>query len=1263
MGRNTYDLEDTPEKKAGVLDNVEFVKEENQDENFEDKREYSFHQLYRFATRFDLFLLTLGLLSAVGTGIVQPLNTILFGNLAGDIINYAAAINNNESTTEDIQTATDTFMESIRYFAIMNSLIGVAMFVFSYISTETFNYSALRQIFRVRSEYLRKVLNQDVAWYDLHQTGDFASRMSEDISKFEDGIGEKVPMFLNFQVVFVASLVVAFIHGWELALICLSSLPASMLALGVIAGLTAKLAKKELDAYSAAGSVAEEVLSNIRTVVAFGGQKKEIERYDKSLIFAKNNNIKRSMFAAIGFGLLWFIIYSSYALAFWYGVKLILDERGTPDPTYTPANMVTVFFSVMTGSMNFAIASPYIEAFGISKAAGNRIFQVIDSVPEINLSKDNGEKIDNLKGNIKFRKVHFQYPSRKEAKILQGLDLDIDAGETVALVGTSGCGKSTVVQLIQRFYDPVEGEVYIDGKNLRDLDLTWLRNNIGVVGQEPVLFGTTIKENILFGNRKATEEDIKNAAKKANAHEFIKALPNGYDTLVGERGAQLSGGQKQRIAIARALVRNPAILLLDEATSALDNHSEAKVQAALDSASKECTTIIVAHRLSTIRGANKIVVISDGCVVEQGTHDELMALKSEYYSLVTTQVQSNEILARSESRYSDVKFDDDKDNVSLKKEQLEPEDNEEDMNLDKKDSVIEVMKMNSPEWPHILIGCIGAIVMGCAMPVIAVLFGDILGTLSTGDDDTVRREANRICLYFVIAGVVSGINTFLQMFMFGIAGEKLTKRIRSQMFQAMLQQEIGYFDRKANGVGALCARLSGDAASVQGATGQRIGTILQSIATLVLAVTLSMYYEWRLGLLAMAFTPLILIATFFERRNTSNLNDSRNESLQKSVKIAVEGVGNVRTVASLGCEETFHQMYMTELSQYHKKNLLSTHWRSAVFGLSRSLMFFAYAACMYYGGFLIRDGLSYENVFKVSQALIMGTVSIANALAFTPNFTKGIEAAKKVRELLTRIPEIRDSPHSRDKDEAKGDITYQAIHFAYPTRQSIEVLKGLDLSVLQNKTVALVGPSGCGKSTIIQMTERFYDPSFGEIFLDQDELKSVTLHSLRSYLGIVSQEPNLFNKTIAENIAYGDNSREVEMSEIIEVAKNANIHNFVSALPTGYDTKLGEKGTQLSGGQKQRIAIARALVRNPKILLLDEATSALDAESEKVVQAALENAKKGRTCIIIAHRLTTIQDADLICVINAGIIAEMGTHSELLQKRGLYYKLHSHQPS
>ncbi|XP_018319200.1 multidrug resistance protein 1 [Agrilus planipennis] len=1217
----------------------------------------SFSQLYRFSTGLDKIVLIIGVLGCMGSGVCQPLNMLLFGNLAGDMATFGYAINQGNAS----QAVFDQFLDNVINFAIYNTIVGAVMFVSSYLSIALFNYSALRQGYKIRTLFFEKVLNQDIGWYDVNQTGDIASRMSEDLNKFEDGIGEKVAHFTHMMFTFLGCVILALVKGWELALICLTSLPVTMVCIGIIAVVTSKVAKKELDAYAMAGAIAEEVLSTIRTVIAFGGQKKELARYEEQLIFARKNNIRRSTLSGMGFGLLWFFIYASYALAFWYGVRLVLSGNGT----YDVATMVTVFFSVMQGSMNFGMASPYIEAFGISRGSAAKLFYVIDNEPVINQSKSRGKELNHVKGKITFKNVKFNYPSRSNVKILQGVNLEVEPGQTVAFVGSSGCGKSTCIQMIQRFYDPSEGEILLDGENLKNINLTSLRNNFGVVGQEPVLFGTTIGENIKYGNKSATQEDIERAARKANAHGFIKKLPQGYDTLVGERGAQLSGGQKQRIAIARALVREPSVLLLDEATSALDTNSEAKVQAALDAASKSCTTIVVAHRLSTIRNANKIFVFSNGVVVEEGNHSELMEKKGHYYNLVMTQVSGPELEDLQSSKRNGVAFRQQSSVMSSEPDEDDDkiiyDDNEFEMKPSTS-SLWSIIQFNAPEWWQIVIGCLASTFVGFAMPIFAILFGDILGVLSNTDEDYVRSQTNTYSLYFVVTGIVTGVSTFLQISMFSIAGEKLVERLRKELFGAMMRQEIGWFDDKKNGVGNLCARLSSEASSVQGATGQRIGTILQSIATIGLAIGLSMYYQWKLGLVALTFSPIILLAMFFHARMNHVENLEEGSSKEAAAKIAVEAVSNIRTVASLSAEKLFYQLYVSELLPYHKKSLRNIHIRALVMALARSIMFFAFACCMYYGGTLVyNEGLQYETVLKVSQALIMGTVSIANALAFTPNFQKGFKAAAQIFELLNRQPAVRDAQNASADTWDTGNINYSKIEFRYPTRPDIKVLKGLDLSIMNGKTVALVGPSGCGKSTIIQLLERFYDPANGTVNVDGTDIRTMQLRTLRSQLGIVSQEPNLFDRTIGENIAYGDNDRIVTTDEIIEAAKKANIHSFIASLPLGYDTRLGEKGTQLSGGQKQRVAIARALIRNPKVLLLDEATSALDNESEKIVQKALDDAREGRTCISIAHRLTTIKDADLICVINNGVVVEQGSHSQLMKMRGLYEKLYTMQ--
>jgi len=1034
-----------------------------------------------------------------------------------------------------------------------------------------------------------------------------------------------------------------------------------------------------MEAYGIAGAIAEQVLSSIRTVIAFGGQDSEAKRYSSNLIYAKNINVKRGFLTGLGFGFLWFCIYASYALAFWFGVGLVLEERDVPDDeaVYTPTTMVTVFFGVMMASMNLGMTSPFIEAFSIAKGAGAKVFSVIDRVSPINSWSTDGKCPEQMEGNISFRDVHFEYPTRSDVKVLQGLNLDINVGEKVALVGSSGCGKSTCIQLIQRFYDPRQGTVMVDGDDVKELNVAWLRKHIGVVGQEPILFNTTISENIGFGAEGATEKDIEDAAREANAHDFISKLPMGYKTLVGERGAQLSGGQKQRIAIARALVRKPIILLLDEATSALDTSSESKVQKALDKVSRGRTTVIVAHRLSTIRTADKIVVISDGRVVEQGTHEELLTQKGHYHALVTAQ-HLNTIDGMENGNKKESEDQEDRKlgrlmstvsrTSSTGSASHTHEDERTPMVEDAEEeepppiSMLTILKKNMPEWPYILMGSVGAIVTGFAMPIFGVLFGDIIGVMALEDNDAVREGTNEYSVYFVIAGISVGIGTFVQIFTFGVAGEKLTMRLRGEMFETMLRQEVAWFDIKSNSSGSLCARLSGDASSVQGATGQRVGIVLQSIATMGLGLGLALYFVWRLGLVTMCFIPVILLAQYFFLKIARGETLNNQKALEKSTKLAVEAVGNIRTVAGLGREKTFHQLYMSELLPAYKQSQRNTHIRGFVFGMARSVMFFAYATAMYYGGQLVvEDGVEIQDILKTAQALIMSTMSIANAMGFAPNFQKGLTAASHIFHLLNRKPQIYDPPDDGRNWQAEGYVSYEKIEFFYPTRPNIQVLQGLNVDVLKGQTVALVGHSGCGKSTCIQLLVRFYDPVSGAVNIDGHDVSSVSLRSLRLQLGIVSQEPVLFDRTISENIAYGDNSRTVPISEIIEAAKQANIHNFITSLPLGYETRMGEKGTQLSGGQKQRVAIARALIRNPRILLLDEATSALDTESEKVVQEALDKAKEGRTCITIAHRLSTIQDADVIFVINKGQVAEMGTHGELLAKHGLYYKLCSMQ--
>ncbi|XP_026765038.2 ATP-dependent translocase ABCB1-like isoform X1 [Galleria mellonella] len=1205
----------------------------------------SFFTLFRYATQKDKIYITVALLFSIASGCSMPINTILFASLLENMVLYKFSI--DAGFPDD-----DGFLSAIKSFAIWNSVVGALVVILSYSATVLMNKAAYNQIYKVRQEYLKAALNQDFEYFDTHKTGDFASKMTSDVVKLEDGIGEKFATFLFYQAAFLSSIIMALVKGWKLALLCLISFPVTLLLVGVAGVVASKLSKKEAVASGKAGNIAEEVISSVRTVYAFSGQEKELDRYGDHIQTVRQINIKKGLFNGLAMGTLFFCIFCAYAMSFWFGYKLIVEDD------YEISDMIAVFFGVMMGSANFGISSTLMEVFGMASGAGAQIFNLIDNVPTINPLLNQGTVPKTIKGNIELNNVFFHYPSRPDIPILKGVSLTVKHGQTVALVGHSGCGKSTIIQLISRYYDVIDGNVRIDNNDVRHLSVRWLREQIGLVGQEPVLFNTTIRENIRYGREDATDSEIEQCARQANAHQFIMKLPNGYDTLVGERGASLSGGQKQRIAIARALIRNPRILLLDEATSALDNASEAKVQKALDKAQEGRTTIVVAHRLSTIRNVDVIYVFKAGTVVEVGNHEELIKKKGHYYDMIMMQSAPGADIDNVEkpnlTRELSVRSnkDDEDEYVEEKMNEKDKEEHVPDI------SFWEVIKLNKPEWKSVTAASVCSLMSGFAMPVLAIILGDFVGVLSNENEDEVAAEVRKYALIFVGVGVFSGITNFITVFFYGIAGEHLTERLRRLMFQKLLQQEIGFYDDKNNSTGALCAKLSGEAAAVQGATGQRIGTVLQALGTFGFALGLALFYEWRVGLVAFTFAPIMAAILYKEGRMVSAESFGAAKTMEASSKIAVEAVSNVRTVASLGREEAFRQEYAKQLQPALALANRSTHFRGIVFGLSRGLFNFVYAAALYYGGTLIiYDGVDYELILKSAQALLMGAATAAQAFAFAPNFQKGLKAAGRIVVLLNRQSKIADPAHPVGGFKGTGEASLQSVYFRYPTRPLIQVLNNMNLEIEQGKTVALVGSSGCGKSTVIQLLERYYDPDSGIVAQDGIPLPKLRLTDSRRPIGFVQQEPVLFDRTIGENIAYGDNTRKVKMDEIIAAAKQANIHNFITSLPSGYDTNIGSKGTQLSGGQKQRVAIARALIRRPKMLLLDEATSALDTESEKVVQEALDAAKAGRTCVMIAHRLSTVRDADVICVIHEGQVVEKGKHNELLELKGIYYNL------
>ncbi|BFY98368.1 hypothetical protein BsWGS_01408 [Bradybaena similaris] len=415
--------------------------------------------------------------------------------------------------------------------------------------------------------------------------------------------------------------------------------------------------------------------------------------------------------------------------------------------------------------------------------------------------------------------------------------------------------------------------------------------------------------------------------------------------------------------------------------------------------------------------------------------------------------------------------------------------------------------------------------------------------------------------------------------------------------------------------------------------------------------------------LALLFiTPGNMLNGLMHVKIVSGMSGKKNEDLERAGKIVVEALGNSKTVASLVIEDHFQQLFVSSFLEQHKRALVASFIAGIMYAISQASVAFIYGFAFYYGAKLIEDyEAEFKDIMMVTTALMFTAMSIGQMIAYAPDFGKAKEAGRRLLAVIETVPSSNTTLDIGYKPAAgtfKSDLRLQDVHFTYRNRPNVKVLQGLTTSIEAGKTVALVGHSGCGKSTVISLLERFYSCDSGSMFLDIYNLEDLNVQWLRTQMALVSQEPTLFNCSIAENIAYGDNSRIIGVDEIIRAARNANIHNFIEALPEGYQTNVGSRGTQLSGGQKQRIAIARALIRNPKILLLDEATSALDTESERLVQQAIDKARLNRTCIVIAHRLSTIVNSDKIVVIDKGVVVEQGTHKELMAKKGAYYKLH-----
>ena len=1192
------------------------------------------------------------------------------------------------SSSQDINPALMSEIELDEFFDVFQNnidkmskkfiYIGIGMFFANFLANFCWTYAGLRMVFHLKENYFSIILKQEQGWFDENNAYEFATKVQAQIEQVDLGVGDKLGTILQCIAQLITGLIIAFITSWKLTLVMLSVSPC---IIGAVCYLITALKNSIIlgrKTYEKAGGVAEEMLYNIKTVASFANFDFENKRFGQYIDKCHSLDREKAIKLGGSIGVIIFFLNFTFFIAVLYGKKLIVDGMGKNN-RLTAGDVMTVIFSTLMAIMSIGGIAPNLKSIQEACTASSDYFTLYERKPAIDTSHSTFKPPrDQVQGKIEFKDITFIYPSDvNQRKILEGLNLVIEPGQKVALVGESGCGKSTTINLIERLYEATEGKVLIDGRDIKEYDLEYLRNLIGYVQQEPVLFNTSIRDNLFFGRNEYVktlgdpESLMKEACADAYAKEFIEMKQEKYDYVVGIKGGKLSGGQKQRLAIARAILCKPKILILDEATSALDNKSEKEVQAALDHISeKSVTTVIIAHRLSTIKNADVIYALKGGKVHEKGTHKELLEKNGYYASLVKSQLAQDELESKEE-------------NISPMQKKMSKMSSERKMtlqrmsrkssryssNLDTNTQLKEIEKekeikiergkifsLISDHKGETFIGALGAFIGGAISPVQGFVMSKAINALSSTNPKTVKDDGLLWGLMFLVVAFVNGISLFFKIWKLETIGSVITSKMRKLIVDKYLHLHIGFFDEDENAPGSLLTRLSIDTTQLNTLVLSVVGDLVGTLGTAAVGLGLSFYFSWRLTLISICFLPFIVYAQII-------IAKTRRGGREEDKKIDIEAGGvlsecviNTKTIYSFNFQKPAVNMYLQILYEAEKKFFKDSFIKGIVCGLGVFAMYASNATVFHFSGVFIRKGkLSFQDMNSAMNCVMTMSQGISQGLVGVSEYTKAKKAFSSVFSTMDTKTLIDPSEEGNKgkitPENLKGKIEFKNVTFAYPTRPDQKILRDISLTIPEGHSAALVGYSGCGKSTIIQLIERYYDADKGEVLIDGINIKDYNLYQLRKKIGLVSQEPVLFKRSVYENILYGKLT--ANRDEVFTAAKRAVIEKFFNK------DSMGTKEDPVSGGEKQRLAIARAFLKDPVILLLDEATSALDKESEIEVQKSIDELQKGRTSVAVAHRLSTIVDSDIIFVLENGKIVEKGNHKELLalgQKYATLYK-------
>ena len=1082
--------------------------------------------------------------------------------------------------------------------------------------------------------------------FDQRRTGDVLTSIVDGVESLEVFFGQYLPQFIVAATAPVLIFVFMSVLDVRIGLVFVVFALVTLFLPAVVQKLNRRRNQARRKAYGDLGADFLDSVQGLATLKAFGQAKRRGE-----LLAVRARTLFRTtmkVLAADGLSgaatVLGISAGASVALV-WGGIRV---NDGLME-------LQTLLIILMLGGEVFRPLRELVALYHqgmASMAAAEGVFAMLDAPVEVRDPETPADASDgDLSPEVRFEGVDFAYEGGRRPA-LENVSFTLNEGEVLGVVGPSGAGKSTLVWLLLRFYDPQSGRVTLGGHDVRDLPLETLRRQFSVVTQDTYVFQGTVADNLRLGKPSATPGEMEEAARAANAHEYISELPDGYDTWIGERGVRLSGGERQRLAIARALLKSAPILLLDEALSSVDSENEAAIQEGLERLMVGKTTLIIAHRLSSVVSADRILVLDQGRLVETGSHAELAAAGGAYGRLMSSQQSTPEadlLAATLPTAQTDSPA-----RGGLLRAPPSAEAVAEDSPLRHVSSVeiwrrlFDLVRRWRAELAlSLTLGLLyhaSTIALGATSALLVVeVFqgGDYVPYL----------------LALAVLAPLSALTRWGESWASHDLAFRLLAEMRIDMYEALEPLAPAYLVRRKSG--DLVSIVGGDVETIEYFFAHVITPAV--VAFLVPAVVLGIlaFVSWPLSIVLAPFLVLAAVSPFYAQRTAERLGLEMRTRLGDLTAFVVDGIQGMREIAAFGAggDRVRETDRLGRDFAAHRVRFLDSQASHAVF--IETLTAVGGLAVLATGAWLVVEGSMDRADLPLATLLALTSFGPVTELATTLKHMMETHAsARRVFEVHDEPVVVKDGPGlpaaAARTGGANGAIAFESVGFAYGPGLP-QALEDVSLSIDSGQTVALVGRSGAGKTTCAHMLLRWWDPLAGRVTLQGHDLRDYRLDELRRNIALVAQDTYLFNATIRENLRIA--GQDASEAEIERAAELANATEFIDAMPDGYETLVGERGMQLSGGQRQRISIARALIKDAPVLILDEATSHLDAVNEQQIREALERLMEGRTTLVIAHRLSTVRDADTIVVLDRGRVAEQGSHDELLSNGGLYAQL------